>query len=119
MTRSTPEPKPPVVNNGNPTNPGTNPPDAKAKPELLLVPGGTFQMGRTGGPVQEGPAHSVTVAAFAMDKTEVTNAEYAEFVARSEPAQLGLRLSAGSTRRAIPPGRACRSGTGRDSTSAR
>jgi serine/threonine-protein kinase len=82
MTRSTPEPaKPPVVNNGNGTTPGTNTPDAKAKPELLSVPGGTFQMGRTGGPVQEGPQHSVTVGAFAMDKTEVTNAEYAEFVA--------------------------------------
>ena len=37
-------------------------------------------MGRKGGAVQEGPPHSVTVASFAMDKTEVTNAEYADFV---------------------------------------
>lgn len=83
MTRSTPEPaKPPVVSNGSGTNPvGNTPADAKAKPELLPVPGGSFQMGRAGGLVQEGPPHPVTVAAFAMDKTEVTNAEYAEFVA--------------------------------------
>jgi serine/threonine-protein kinase len=83
MTRSssTPAPeKPPVVKNGgDDKNPGTNTPETK-KAELLAVPGGTFQMGRTGGPVQEGPPHSVNVATFAMDKTEVTNAEYADFV---------------------------------------
>lgn len=83
MTRSTPEqPKPPVVNNGNGGgNQGNNPPEAGGKAELIAVPGGSFEMGRAGGLVQEGPPHSVNVAAFAMDKTEVTNAEYAEFVA--------------------------------------
>ncbi|MBV9958118.1 MAG: SUMF1/EgtB/PvdO family nonheme iron enzyme [Acidobacteria bacterium] len=82
MTRSssTPPEKPPVARTGDDKNPGTNNPGTKARPELLAVPGGTFQMGRAGGPVQEGPAHAVTVAAFAMDKTEVTNAEYADFV---------------------------------------
>jgi formylglycine-generating enzyme required for sulfatase activity len=81
-TRSTPQPaKPPVVSNGT-QPPGTNKPtDTTVKQELLDVPGGTFQMGRAGGLVQEVPQHSVTVASFAMDKTEVTNAEYAEFVA--------------------------------------
>jgi Serine/threonine protein kinase len=81
MTRSTPEPnKPPVVNNGSGGNQGTDKPETKAKAELIPVPGGTFQMGRAGALVQEGPVHSVTVASFAMDKTEVTNAEYLEFV---------------------------------------
>ena len=37
-------------------------------------------MGRSGGPVNESPPHRVTVAPFAIDRTEVTNAEYAEFV---------------------------------------
>jgi eukaryotic-like serine/threonine-protein kinase len=56
----------------------TNPQTTKA--EMIAIPGGTFQMGRSDGPQQEAPARSVTVSDFLMDKTEVTNAEYAEFV---------------------------------------
>jgi serine/threonine-protein kinase len=56
----------------------TEPKNTKA--EMLAIPGGTFQMGRDDGPQQESPAHSVTVPTFYMDNTEVTNAEYAEFV---------------------------------------
>ncbi|HEV2914522.1 MAG TPA: formylglycine-generating enzyme family protein [Pyrinomonadaceae bacterium] len=52
----------------------------KVRREMIAIPGGTFQMGRDDGPVQEAPAHVVTVSDFYMDKTEVTNAEYAEFV---------------------------------------
>jgi formylglycine-generating enzyme required for sulfatase activity len=37
-------------------------------------------MGRNDSVPTEGPAHQVTVNNFAMDKTEVTNAEYAQFV---------------------------------------
>jgi formylglycine-generating enzyme required for sulfatase activity len=37
-------------------------------------------MGRNDGPPQERPEHSVTVQKFFMDRTEVTNAEYAQFV---------------------------------------
>ena len=71
----------PGVSPSNSPNPmGNNPPPTWTKPELIAVPGGTFHMGRTGGPVQEGPPHPVTVASFAMDNTEVTNAEYADFV---------------------------------------
>ena len=62
-----------------PNNPGERePPPIKA--QLIDIPGGTYQMGRNDGPPTEVPAHSVTVAGFAMDKTEVTNAEYAQFV---------------------------------------
>jgi formylglycine-generating enzyme required for sulfatase activity len=50
------------------------------KPDLVEIPGGTFQMGRNDGPPQERPIHPVTVQKFFMDRTEVTNAEYAEFV---------------------------------------
>jgi formylglycine-generating enzyme required for sulfatase activity len=46
----------------------------------MEIPGGTFQMGRSGALIEEGPAHSVKVAPFAMDRTEVTNAEYEVFV---------------------------------------
>lgn len=50
------------------------------KPDLIAIDGGTFQMGNNSGPAPERPAHPVTVPSFLMDKTEVTNAEYAEFV---------------------------------------
>jgi serine/threonine protein kinase len=70
------------------TPPGTTSPQPKDSPtplpkaELIEIPGGTFKMGRNNGPsdLSEAPEHTVTVNSFFMDKTEVTNAEYAEFV---------------------------------------
>jgi serine/threonine-protein kinase len=50
------------------------------KADLIEIPGGTFQMGRNDGPLQERPQHEVTVQTFFIDRTEVTNEEYAEFV---------------------------------------
>jgi formylglycine-generating enzyme required for sulfatase activity len=41
-------------------------------------------MGRDDGPAEEIPAHPVTVQPFMMDRTEVTNNEYAEFVAAAK-----------------------------------
>jgi len=65
----------------------TNPPhEVQIKPDLIEIPGGTFQMGRNDGPPAESPAHSLTVGTFSMDKTEVTNAEYAQFVRESNHA---------------------------------
>src|SRR5207244_10360386 len=51
-----------------------------AKADIIEIPGGTFQMGRNDGPFQERPEHTVTVQTFYMDRTEVTNEEYAQFV---------------------------------------
>jgi formylglycine-generating enzyme required for sulfatase activity len=46
-------------------------------PDMLRVPDGTFTMGADGvGESDEQPAHAVTVAAFWLDRTEVTNAAY-------------------------------------------
>ncbi|MBA2736093.1 MAG: SUMF1/EgtB/PvdO family nonheme iron enzyme, partial [Pyrinomonadaceae bacterium] len=42
--------------------------------------GGTFNMGRNDGKDNEKPEHQVTVTDFWMDKTEVTNAEYGNFI---------------------------------------
>jgi len=59
------------------------PPPVPSAPEgMLLVPAGTFTMGadRTG-EEDEHPAHPVTLPAFYLDRTEVTNAAYAECVA--------------------------------------
>jgi serine/threonine protein kinase/formylglycine-generating enzyme required for sulfatase activity len=50
------------------------------KAEMIFIPGGTFKMGRNDGAINERPAHSVSVEGFQMDKTEVTNAAYYEFV---------------------------------------
>jgi formylglycine-generating enzyme required for sulfatase activity len=49
---------------------------------MLVVPGGSFTMGADeGGQEDEHPAHTVTLAAFFLDKTEVTNAAWDECVA--------------------------------------
>ena len=47
---------------------------------MVLVPGGTFEMGREGGDEFERPIHQVTVASFLLDRTEVTNLQYREYV---------------------------------------
>ncbi|MDT7690453.1 MAG: eukaryotic-like serine/threonine-protein kinase [Acidobacteriota bacterium] len=68
-----------------------------SRADLLWIPGGSFQMGRSDVPpvtdelkarrasyllwmYSQWPAHDTTVGAFAIDRTEVTNGEYAEFV---------------------------------------
>lgn len=49
---------------------------------MLPVPAGTFTMGTdTGGQEDERPAHPVTLRAFFLDRTEVTNAAYDACVA--------------------------------------
>jgi formylglycine-generating enzyme required for sulfatase activity len=49
-------------------------------PEMVILPGGTFRMGSDTGPENERPAHEVTLAGFAVARTEVTRAQYAVFV---------------------------------------
>ena len=57
-------------------------PPSEAPPGMVWVPGGTFRMG-TDDPSsmpRERPAHQVQVDGFWVDATEVTNAEFREFV---------------------------------------
>ena len=49
--------------------------------ELVALPGGSFRMGSTQFYPEEAPVHSATVAAFAVERHPVTNAQFAEFVA--------------------------------------
>lgn len=49
--------------------------------ELIELPGGTFRMGSTAFYPEEAPVHPVTVAALAVERHPVTNAQFAEFVA--------------------------------------
>ncbi len=56
------------------------------KADLVEIPGGEFRMGRDEGPLQERPAHTVTVQTFFLDRNEVVNEEYAEFVRETNAA---------------------------------
>ncbi len=47
---------------------------------MVYIPGGTLRMGREGGDKFERPTHSVAVAPFFMDRTEVTNEQYQKFI---------------------------------------
>ena len=53
---------------------------------MILIPGGRFTMGGSGGAADESPRHQITVAAFAMDKYEVTQAQYAA-MEKPDPSQ--------------------------------
>jgi formylglycine-generating enzyme required for sulfatase activity len=69
------------ISTASPTPAATNTPTTPpTKTTLVQIPGGTFKMGRNGGLDNEKPEHEVTVKPFSMDKTEVTNAEFYEFM---------------------------------------
>ena len=71
-----PSPSPGVTPEASPGN--TAPPDAK--PEMVQIPAGMFQMGSNEGDPKAQPQHPVNVQSFWMDKTEVTDDEYLDFV---------------------------------------
>jgi serine/threonine protein kinase/formylglycine-generating enzyme required for sulfatase activity len=69
----------------------------KEKPPkgMVFIKGDTFKMGRAqGGADRERPAHTVVVADFYLDRTEVSNAQYARYI----------RLSGGKVRAPWPQG---------------
>jgi sulfatase modifying factor 1 len=47
---------------------------------MMWIPAGTFWMGSENGKPDEQPVHEVTIHAFWMDKTEVTNEQFKKFV---------------------------------------
>lgn len=77
------------VSDANNTPPPALP--ARVRDRMVLINGGEFMMGRDeADPSDERiyasqyPAHPVTVSDYYLDRTEVTNAEYAEFVAEKK-----------------------------------
>jgi formylglycine-generating enzyme len=65
-------------------------PAALPPPGMVLVTGGTFQMGSATGYPAEAPVHAVTVNGFYLDATEVTVSQYRAFctaTARPMPAE--------------------------------
>ncbi|MEY3665805.1 MAG: hypothetical protein RLZZ153_1987 [Pseudomonadota bacterium] len=51
-------------------------------PDMVKIPAGPFIMGSNEGHEDERPAHTVTLAAFEIDRLQVSNAEFAQFLAR-------------------------------------
>jgi formylglycine-generating enzyme len=71
-------------------------PAAGEHPGMVRVPGGSFTMGSDAAFPEEAPAVAASVAGFWMDQTEVTNAQFAEFVAATGYRTLserGIRMS--------------------------
>jgi formylglycine-generating enzyme required for sulfatase activity len=67
-----------------------------AHPGMVWVPGGSFTMGSDHAFPEEAPAVAAAVTGFWMDQTEVTNAQFAQFVAATgyrTLAERGLRMS--------------------------
>ncbi len=59
------------------------PPPQKNSPpgsSMVLIPAGEFQMGSIDGSSDEKPTHTVYLEAFYIDKYEVTNAQYKQFM---------------------------------------
>ncbi len=52
----------------------------RANTEMIPIPGGVYTIGRDDGPPGERPAHALALQGFRLDRTEVTNAAFAEFL---------------------------------------
>ncbi len=81
------------------------PHSTRAQDGMLAVPAGTYRLGRDDGPRIERPAHPVALKAFRIDRTEVTNAAFAEY----------LNALAIPVREAFEAGEASRDGLAEDS----
>lgn len=53
---------------------------AQANAQMIAIPAGRYPIGRDSGPRSERPRHEVSVASFRIDRTEVTNAAFAEYL---------------------------------------
>lgn len=71
------EPGPPTQLRNDPQE---SPRSLAAQRAMVLVPGGTYVIGHPEGRRSARPAHEVELAPFGIDRTEVTNAAYAEFL---------------------------------------
>ena len=58
-------------------------PPGQTPVDMVFVPGGDYEIGTDSGPLFSRPLHRVSVRAFYLDRTEVTNAAYLRFVTRT------------------------------------
>lgn len=85
------------------------PQDVKAPEGMVWIPGGKFMQGAVDGDemamMSEKPAHPVQVDGFFMDATEVTNAEFQEFVEATGYVTVAERpIDWEELRKQVPPG---------------
>ncbi|HSF22831.1 MAG TPA: SUMF1/EgtB/PvdO family nonheme iron enzyme [Blastocatellia bacterium] len=82
LAQKGPSQRPPVVESKpiEPPAPPPAPPPPAIPPGMVMVKAGTYTIGRDDGDPIEAPGHPVTLAAYYIDRVEVTNAEYAKFV---------------------------------------
>jgi len=60
------------------------PPASLPQESMAVVPAGWFLMGQNEGPRSNQPQREVYLDSYAIDKTEVTNEQYAQFLAKTE-----------------------------------
>jgi formylglycine-generating enzyme required for sulfatase activity len=77
---STPAPTPADQAAETPTPLPTVPPSPQVTDVMIEIPAGAFVMGSDAGDPEDAPAHQVDLAAFEIDKYEVTNADFDLFV---------------------------------------
>ena len=93
---------PPRFPQAAPFDAGTAPASARQKASMVRIPGGTYVIGSPPKHPLADPAampqHRVTIRAFRIDRTEVTNAQFAEFLnalpVKPTGTALGGKLSA-------------------------
>lgn len=74
---------------------------------MTLVPGGAFIMGKSDDDlagIQDAPTKTVTVSAFYMDETEITNSEYRQFVNWVRDSTIRTRLAIIADEFGLTPG---------------
>ena len=83
VAKKGPPQRPPVVAQSKPVETPALPPvqPAPTVPAgMTLVKAGSYTIGRDDSDPLEGPVHPIALPAFYIDRTEVTNAQYAKFV---------------------------------------
>ncbi|MEM0990878.1 MAG: SUMF1/EgtB/PvdO family nonheme iron enzyme [Pseudomonadota bacterium] len=75
----------------------TAPVSLGAQSGMISIPAGRYPLGTDTGATASRPAHTVTLWAFAIDRTEVTNAAFAEFL-NALGLALGSDVAAGALR---------------------
>ena len=62
------------------SEPKVTAPETRDRSDMVFIPGGTFRMGSDKHYPEEAPVHSVTIGAFWIDRTPVTNRQFHKFV---------------------------------------